>query len=773
MSRLQSVTIDSFKGSTNEISVEFALNTNLTVIYGENGTGKSSIADAFDVICNNNAGSLEEKSIGNPKSKYLINLRKNQRDCRVKLAYNHLEWTSTLGVKYHPDTTGDPNIPKASILRRDKILDFITKQPAPRYEAIKSFIETPQCEKIEGLINQLKLDYEKESENSIRAIADAEDALNKLWELEGRVGANYLAWAQQKISRSSEELQTEINSYSSILNSFTQLKSQKENYDRLLTSQSTAEEEQQVLNQEFDLLASQAESNLAELIDVLIQSQDYIIKTTDLKVCPVCEQSVDRETLLNNVTNRISTKQQFIELKDRLLAAQRKLDIATAQMGQAKPQIVEKALSLFNALTAYIPIELQSNNFVLESYSDLNNVDTLEDDKIRIASLLFESLNIVEQQIKTHKTDSEKTLSNLNAISNHVHTIQQKRNNAAKLDLMKQRITSLYNLFVEERKSYIKEVLESVSGDIDRMYSSIHPNENLGNVRLSPDESRRASIELKSSFEGVPDIQPQAYYSESHLDTLGICLFIALAKKFRTDDTILIFDDVITSADQVHLSRFLRMLEGELQHFQHTIITTHYQVWRDKYRYGNGNVQLVELLRWTLDRGIRHTKTKLYIEELRDHLAIEPFDKQTVASKSGIFLELILDNLALMYRCKLPRKADPFYTLGEFIGAFSSDLKRRMKIEIVDGTTVQNTIQLSDCFNVLPADSALRNQVGCHFNIIGEHFTQEDVESMANNTLRLADALICDTCGELPYKNRSGVYYECRCNKKRLYPFTD
>jgi energy-coupling factor transporter ATP-binding protein EcfA2 len=772
MSRLQSVTIDSFKGSTNEITVEFA-NTNLTVIYGENGTGKSSIADAFDVICNNNAGSLEDKSIGSPKSKYLINLRKNQRDCRVKLAYNNLEWTSTLGLKYHPDTIGDPNIPKASILRRDKILDFITKQPAPRYEAIKSFIETPQCEKIEGLVNQLKLDYEKESENSIRAITDAEEALNKLWELEGRVGTNYLVWAQQKISRSSEELQTEINAYSSILNSFTQLKSQKENYDRLLTSQSSAEEEQQVLNQEFDLLASQAESNLTELIDVLRTSKNYIEKTSIMNLCPVCEQDIERESLLTNVNDRLTTKKQFTELKDRLLAAQRRLDIATAQMGQAKPQIVEKALSLFNALTTYIPVELQSNNFVLESYSDLNNVDTLEDDKIRIASLLFESLNIVEQQIKTHKTDSEKTLSNLNAISNHVHTIEQKRNNAAKLDLMKQRITSLYNLFVEERKLYIKEVLESVSGDIDRMYSSIHPNENLGNVRLSPDESRRASIELKSSFEGVADIQPQAYYSESHLDTLGICLFIALAKKFRTDDTILIFDDVITSADQVHLSRFLRMLEGELQHFQHTIITTHYQVWRDKYRHGNGNVQLVELLRWTLDRGIRHTKTKLYTEELRHHLALEPFDKQTVASKSGIFLELILDNLALMYRCKLPRKADPFYTLGEFIGAFSSDLKRRMKIEIVDGITVQNTIQLADCFNVLPADSVLRNQVGCHFNIIGEHFTQEDVESMANNTLRLADALICDTCGELPYKNRSGIYYECRCNKKRLYPFTD
>jgi ABC-type transport system involved in cytochrome c biogenesis ATPase subunit len=772
MSRLQSVTIDSFKGSTNEVTVEFA-NTNLTVIYGENGTGKSSIVDAFDVICNNNAGSLEEKSISSPKSKYLINLRKKQRDCKVKLTYNNLEWTSTLGSKYHPDTLGDPNIPKASILRRDKILDFITKQPAPRYEAIKSFIDTPQCEKIESFINQLKIDYEKESENSISAIADAEDALNKLWELEGRVGANYSVWAQQKTSRSSEELQMEINAYSSIQNSFAQLKSQKENYDRLLTSLRSTEEEQQVLNQEFDILSSQAESNITELIDVLRTSKNYIEKTPTIDLCPVCEQGVEREALLNSVNDRMTTKKQFIDLKDKLLAAQRRLDITTSQIGQSKPQLIEKASLLYNALVSFIPVELQSNNFILESYSDLTNAQTLEDDKIHIASILFESLNVGEQQLRSHKSDSERTLNNLNAISSHVSTIKQKRNNAAKLDLMKQRITSLYNLFVEERKLYIKEVLESVSDDIDRIYSSIHPNENLGNVKLCPDESRRASIELKSSFEGANNIQPQAYYSESHLDTLGICLFIALAKKFKTDDTILIFDDVITSADQVHLTRFLRMLEGELQHFQHTVITTHYQIWRDKYRYGNGNVQLVELLRWTLDRGIRHTKTKLYIEELRVHLSADPFDKQIVASKSGIFLELILDNLALMYKCKLPRKAEPFYTLGEFLGAFDSSLKKRIKIEIVDGATVQNTIQLVDLFNVLPADSNLRNQVGCHFNIIGENFTEVDVTDMANNTLQLANALICDNCGELPYKNRSGIYYECKCNKKRLYPFND
>ena len=301
------------------------------------------------------------------------------------------------------------------------------------------------------------------------------------------------------------------------------------------------------------------------------------------------------------------------------------------------------------------------------------------------------------------------------------------------------------------------------------MYGKIHPGEKLGGIKLLTDASKKASLDLKAKFQTNDDILPQAYYSESHLDTLGICLFIALSKLYKNDNTILILDDVITSADQVHLSRFIRMLEDELNNFTHTIITTHYQVWRDKYRYGKGNMQLIELLNWSIDRGVRHTKTKIYIDELKDYLKIEPIDKQIVASKAGIFLELILDNLALIYGCMLPRKSEPFYTLGEFLNAFSK-LKKKLKIEIIEDGKMKEEIPLLSHFDVLPEDSILRNEVGCHFNTIGQNYSEIDIKNMAENTLKLAEALICESCGELPYKSKSGSYYECRCGIKHLYP---
>ena len=215
------------------------------------------------------------------------------------------------------------------------------------------------------------------------------------------------------------------------------------------------------------------------------------------------------------------------------------------------------------------------------------------------------------------------------------------------------------------------------------------------------------------------------------------------------------------------------MLEDELPNFAHTIVTTHYQVWRDKYRYGAGHAQIIELMGWSLERGLRHTKTKLYVEELSDHRNAEPMDKQIVASKSGIFLELILDNLALQYECRLPRKREQNYTLCELLGGFSSRLKRNMKIEIVVDGNVTEEIMLEEKMNVLPPESGIRNQVGCHFNEVGANFSTEDIQAMADKTIDLANALICNDCGELPFRNRTGTYYECQCKKKRLYPLTE
>ncbi|MFQ5687304.1 MAG: AAA family ATPase [Candidatus Scalindua sp.] len=64
------------------------------------------------------------------------------------------------------------------------------------------------------------------------------------------------------------------------------------------------------------------------------------------------------------------------------------------------------------------------------------------------------------------------------------------------------------------------------------------------------------------------------------------------------------------------------------------------------------------------------------------------------------------------------------------------------------------------------------NQVGCHFNIFGMEISDADVRQYGEITIKLANTLICDKCGELPCRNKSGSYWECKCGSAYMHPFT-
>src|SRR5574341_2335340 len=62
--RITDLALRGFRGATLPVSVHFDPNSSVVLLYGENGTGKSTIVDAVDFLCNRNFGSLENYSLG-------------------------------------------------------------------------------------------------------------------------------------------------------------------------------------------------------------------------------------------------------------------------------------------------------------------------------------------------------------------------------------------------------------------------------------------------------------------------------------------------------------------------------------------------------------------------------------------------------------------------------------------------------------------------------------------------------------------------------------
>lgn len=769
MSKLHSILLDKFKGASNSVAVDFDRDKDITVIFGENGTGKSAISDAFDFVCNGSIGSLEDKSVGSPKGKYIPTMNSEQKDCKVVLKYDSKEWIGTFGPRFVPSVSGVKPNPIAKVLRREKIQEFIIKQPNQRYDAIKSFINTPYCDKFEQSVNQLRIRKEREYNEATNSLTMAHQALEKHWIAEGKPGSNYIEWAKGEAKEGKVTLEASKKSYQEIATIIQNLFNAKTSLGRSETDLESARSKYTEKEKDFKKASAEASDTMGDLIKLLKNAKTYVTKRPTDETCPVCEQSIVPSSLLKKLDERLSSLDSFVKAQEELELSKKALDTQEAINKRALISFLESCIKGVISFKIDTHTEIVSLDIDWGNYSKLNSLENKTDiTLLENAVEFYNKVFSLKEAISIRIDDFTKKINLLSAISSNLETINEKETGAKNLERIVSSINKLYSIVIKSRNEFVENVLNSISSDVDQMYEKIHPGESIGCIKLVT--SKTASLDLTAKFQTEDDILPQAYYSESHLDTLGICLFIALAKFYKTDDTILVLDDVITSADQVHLSRFIRMLEGELSNFSHTIITTHYQVWRDKYRFGGGNVQLIELLSWSIARGVRHTKTKLYIDELYDYVKAEPMDKQIVASKAGIFLELMLDNLALMYGCKLPRKYDPFYTLGEFLNAFSSSLKKRMKVEIVQEGQETITLPLIELFNVLPEDSLLRNEVGCHFNITGQNYSEGDIKNMAENTLKLAEALICDGCGELPYKSKSGSYYECKCGKKHLYP---
>ena len=61
---LKHLTISHLRGSVTSFNLPFEPGIKLTVVYGENGTGKSTICDALDFLGNGKVRYLEDRGLG-------------------------------------------------------------------------------------------------------------------------------------------------------------------------------------------------------------------------------------------------------------------------------------------------------------------------------------------------------------------------------------------------------------------------------------------------------------------------------------------------------------------------------------------------------------------------------------------------------------------------------------------------------------------------------------------------------------------------------------
>jgi len=762
---LISVLIENLRGSVTPFKLRFEKGKKLTIIYGENATGKSTVSDAFDLLGNGKVGSLDTRGLGVTR-KYWASIGKAPADIKVTLQTAAGNCCVQLG-KTDVVVSNPALRPQVAVLRRSQILQLIEAKPAERYAAISRFVDVSGVETSESSLRKLITDKRRDYDDATTRVSENRSAIEHFWKEAGRPGPEAIAWAKQDVQKDQSHLDERKARIDQLIILWDQLTVHPQKLTALGSQLSAAQAAWQQVQDEMSALKDSVASDYLEVLDLLKAAQMHFHRHPSPTVCPLCESSEKAIGLADEVNRRIQSQGLHgkLEVTKRTLAEK---DTAVQQAIQRLDDVRNAAGEAASALVAYcnsseVPADIGLPTLPIPAnLADWPTWKTGQQDK-RSQWVSASDACVADKKF-------------VGTLRSSLDALASNERRAKELEVLVPRLEKTLELVERERKKFTDNILNAISIRVGELYETIHPREGLNKIVLALDAGKRASLEIAANFGGNADAPPQAYFSDSHLDTLGLCIFLALAEREAPEDKLLVLDDVLGSVDEPHVERIIEMIYEANTRFWHCIVTTHYGPWRHKYRWGwlkNGQCQFVELSRWSLQNGISHSHSIPEAGRLRIMLGEASPDHQAICAKAGVILEAILDFLTQLYECSVPRRAAGTYTLGDLLPAIDGKLRKALRVEHQheDATTgiTYHPRALEPHLVELARIAQVRNVTGCHFNALSFDLLDSDAIAFGTEVLALADALIDHEAG-WPKNGKSGSYWATAGETRRLHP---
>ena len=742
------------------------------MLFAENGNGKSTIADAFICLCTDKKGSLDDKSATNKS--FLKSLGTGTGETKITLNTDLGAFTTSLSGNATTFTknpaAGQPSL---NSLRRTQLINLINAPASERYSALKDYLDITNIFNGEESLRKTHREFEKDLATVVSNLDSAKTTLEKSWNDEGSPDGSMLVWAKKHSETDISKVEAEFKIVNDLMLQWQAITNKQGEINRHITSLAESEKNSNALAVALQNLQSNSSTSAPTLLSLLEQAKSYILGVPTIDKCPVCQNGILKATVIASLDVQIKSMAVLQKAAKELENAQKQHSNNVAILNKAYSEINTLILRYKNSIKGYVASVPDIGTFV-------NGLGTDVTENYKVYAASFNELKALYLRVETSATNKKKAIEQHTFIKRQYDSIILNKGKSKKLFNLEATAKKVLEIVENTRKDFFDNELLSVSSEVDRMYQKMHPSEGLGGIKLFLSPGFKHSLEIQANFHTAMGITPQSVYSESHLDTLAICIFIALAKKYSLGKAVLILDDVVMSVDENHLDRFIEMVHDEDSHFAHIIITTHYRPWRDRYRNNRapgGGVHFLELRDWSTLKGISVYNGKIALDELKQMLNVATaFHRENIATSSGRILENLLDFITLKYGCRLPRKPKNDFVLSELLGGLNAALLAVFKVEQVTKdatgkyTIVGVPILLKPIIDKLKSLTAIRNQVGAHYNFDGALVRDADIIEFGNTTIEFAELLICAECGALPDRKPSGSYWETRTGSIRLYP---
>ncbi|THD30876.1 MAG: hypothetical protein DI588_14600 [Flavobacterium johnsoniae] len=754
--KIKSLKFTGIRGSRK--TLELPLAGKSIVIYGDNGTGKSSISDGIEWFLTDKVSHLSGNSEIDLKDALRNSYNADDEVSEVAISFTKatLDCTKSLYTKKGKLMSEVLNISEEF---QNYIAQSNKENLLLRYQFLTDFIDNTKGEKLKYLsdiIGFSEVTKKKEillkSYNSIKTEIknqNFETQINTQKQvLIEKIGAavsqekDLIHILNQKIKPL--KLDVELKNLSDIDNALESIKKPSNNnvllelkflqntsasLTNLKKETSLYNDEYEKYFSEFEKIANDVKAIMQTFLNELLKAGAAVIskKYVEENTCPLCLSPKDLTALQSEIALRMQEIESSLKMKDAYDRA--KENIKTISTGR---------VTRIDGFLADNDLNKPANTLLKEAISKIRD----KIDKYKISTSvkvtsgeslpkpedlkLLDSDFAIQETISKRIFDLSESIKNDNTTVLYAHisasrdafvNIQKFEKQKEKLELQRKTLELIYNEFVKKQKEGLQDFINQFSETINDFYQYMNPGEPFQEIRIVTigEDDNLNGITIEYKYNGSWVSPPQKYFSESHLNCFGISFFLASVKAFNTTNKFIVLDDVISSFDQNHRKRFAELIFEKFSDYQ-IILLTHEKDW-----FTNIVTPLAKKKGWHINK-IKWTEAKgTHLNEkpndLRDQIAqqLQEAEIENLGNPMRRYLEHILKEVAFNIEAKLAFKYDdanerrmPY----ELVNAIRSEIKK-YSTDLTAKFPVLDRLEGSALFgNVLSHDNPMNPSIG-------------------------------------------------------------
>jgi recombinational DNA repair ATPase RecF len=785
------------------------------VVWGPNGSGKSAVVDAIDFLLTGRISRLAGKGTGGISlTKHGPHIDHKPEEATVRAVVQvpgvrepvELERCIAHASKLKYDRSVAPHIEPITtlagqgqhVLTRRDILKYITAEAGTRAKEIQELLNITEVESIRRALVRTLNDLGKELESAKQDVDRTRGRVNATVQ-EKAFGRDIVL---QVVNQNREILGGRPNS---TLHSTT-LKAE--------LSSPTAPSRDQPINVELltkdiqnlmGVMSPQSRAQVGEkdkelrsLIEA-VRSDPQLLRSlsqvglTKLGMdlidetgsCPLCDTPWPPGKLHEHLEQKLSAAQaaaqhqgHIVELSETIAGS---VNVTTASVQNvitaAQAADLKDDLPVLELWLRNLQRLLSILSAPLERYPDSSFDSAMIQQMVAPASISA-TLTQVHSAIKAKypETTPEQTAwDTLTRLEETLEALEGAEDRLKSAQLHQKRANLLLEFFQRSRDTVLGQLYGDVRDRFVSLYRQLHgPDEDEFTARIEPDGP---GLALEVDFYERGTHPPHALHSEGHQDSMGLCLYLALAERLSAGlMELVILDDVVMSVDADHRRNLCSLLSEHFPNRQF-LITTHDRTWANQLK-SEGVVGIKDTLQfrnWSIDAGPEVYYAADVMWERID-AALEEDNVPSAAAQlrrgSEEFFAMVCDALRVHVLFKLSGQSEFGDLLLPAMKEYRRLLKRAQKV-------ARSWDKNEDLLRLQEIDS-IRSAVykrtyaeqwavnpNVHYNSWA-NFSPQDFRPVVEAFQDLYDLFVCTNCGgmlRVATVDRKAASVRCNCGK--------